>query len=940
MDLGPPQQRAVLAVLLLAEGAPVRMHELVDALWASAPPASAVGSVRTYVHRLRKQLHPSLIRSVGDGYVFPVSPEDLDLAAFRDLLSHAERARRVGDAKGTVLLLRDALALWRGGALADLRGEYAQARRERLDRLRLSVVETLLTLELDLGHPAEVATELTGLVAEHPLDERFRELLMLALYRCGRQSAALDTYRRARTLLADELGIDPGPGLQRMYERILRADAGLLAPRPADEPAPARTVPSAPALPVPAQLPSGLPAFVGRAAQLAMVDKVLPQCDEPPVTVVIGGMAGVGKTTFAVQWARQVASRFPDGHIHVDLRGFDPVGLPLAPEHALRTILQSLGVAQSVLPQDEDALAALYRTVLADRRVLLLLDNAGDARQVRRLLPSAPGCLAIVTSRNVLSTLIAVDGAHPVRLDALSPDEAHDLLARRLGHDRVAAEPAAVQEIVERCARLPLALAVAAARATTRSAFPLAAFAAELRDSQGSLDAFDDPEPGSTVDVRAVFSWSYHALTPAAARLFRLLSLHPGPSISLPAAASLIGLAVPHTRRLLAELLRAHLLDEPAPGRYASHDLLRAYGSELARTTDPPAEHHATRRRVLDHYLHSAREAVAAHSPERSPISPAPAAPGARAEDFAGDSTKAVAWFAAEQTVLLAAVEQAAAHGFDVHTWQLAWAVDIHLNRSGLWRDAEAVHRSAMDAGRRLGDPTAQAHAHCGLAKAATTLGRVDEARAHAERSVERFAESGDLRACAESWHVLCWVAECQGDPEAALSAAQQSLRIRRAVHDSGSDDERDSRATAGALNAVGWAHGLLGRHQQALDHCREALALHRKSGRDHGLWHIWNSIGTAQHHLGQYDEAVTSFRNALAGYQQTGSLPIAEAGTRRRLGDTYLSMGRPDAARAEWTEALSILERLGHADAERLRTGLRELPAPDAHRFSPHRSG
>ncbi|MGW7380991.1 BTAD domain-containing putative transcriptional regulator [Streptomyces sp. NPDC054794] len=934
VDLGPPQQRALLAVLLLAEGAPVQGHELVDALWGGEPPASAVGSIRTYVHRLRKLLGPSVIRSAGNGYQVPVVQEELDLVVFRDLLARADRARRAGDAEGTALRLREALALWRGTALADIRGEYAQAQRERLGKLRLSALEHLLTATLDLGRHEEAATELAWLVAEHPLDERFRELLMLALYRCGRQSAALATYREVRTLLAEELGIDPGPGLQRMHERILRADAGLLAaPRPgAAERIPARTAPPAPPLPVPAQLPGALPVFVGRRDQLALADEVLPQADEPPVTVTISGMAGVGKTTFAVHWARQVAARFPDGQLHVNLRGFDPFGPPVGSEHALRTVLRSLGVAQHSLPHDVDTLSALYRTLLADRRVLILLDDARDAQQVRPLLPSAPGCLAIVTSRNLLSGLIAVEGAHPLRLDVLSVAEAHAFLARRLGQERVAAEPAAVREIIERCARLPLALAVASARAAARCAFPLATLAAELRDSQGSLDAFDDAEPDGAADVRAVLSSSYHDLTPAAARLFRLLSLHPGPDTSLPAAASLVGLPPADTRQLLAELLRAHLVDEPVAGRYSSHDLLRAYGSELARTTEPPAEHRATLRRALDHYLHSAREAVALHSPERSLIPLAPAAAGVRAEEFAGASAKAVAWFAAEQSVLRAAVEQAAAHGFDVHAWQLAWALDIHLNRSGLWRDAEAVHLTALDAARRLGDPIARAHAHSGLAKALTTLGRVDEARAHIERSVELFTGSGDLRACAESHHVLCWVAECQGDLESALGAAQRSLAIRRAVHDPeapGSDDERGSRATAGALNALGWIHGLLGQHQEALDHCRQALALHEERGLGYGVWHIWNSIGSAHHHLGQYDEAVASFRKALAGYRQTGCLPIAEAGTLRRLGDTYVSMGRAGAARAEWTTALAILERLGHADAETLRADLRRLPAP-----------
>lgn len=948
VDLGPPQQRAVLAVLLLAEGSQVRVGELVDAVWGTEPVASATGSIRTYVHRLRRRLDPAVIRSMGDGYVVRVSPEELDVAAFRDLVAQAEQARRAGDAKDTARLLRDALGLWRGTALAGIRGEYAQAQRERLGALRLSALEARLAAELDLGAHTDVATELAGLVAEHPLDERFLDMLMLALYRSGRQAAALAAYREGRTLLADELGVDPGPGLQRTYERILRADPGLLAPDTPDTPdaaavsgvvalAPAAPV-VAPALPVPAQLPADLPVFVGRDTQLAQVGALLPGSGEQSPTVVvsaIGGAAGVGKTTFAVHWARRVAARFPDGQIHLNLRGFDPAGPPVSPEHALRSVLESLGVAPGGLPQGVDALSALYRTLLADRRVLLLLDNARDAQQVRPLLPASPGCLVIVTSRDRLSGLVATEGAHPVHLDVLSVDEAHDLLARRLGHDRVAAEPEAVQEIIERCARLPLALAVAAARAIARSAFPLAVFAAELRDSQGSLEAFSDTEPDSTADVRAVFSWSYHALTPAAARLFRLLALHPGPDTSLPAAASLGGLTVAHTRQLLAELVRAHLVDEPAPGRYASHDLLRAYGTELAHTTDPPAEHHAARLRVLDHCLHSAHRAGTLYSPGRCAIVLPALAVGVRPEEFTAvaggldSSGESAAWFAAEQAVLLAAVGQAAAHGFETHTWQLAWAIEHYLDRRGLWRDLEAVHRTAMDAALRLRDRTAQAHAHRGLARATTDLGRVDEARVHMERAIELFAETADMAACAESLRQLSWVAERQGDLEAALDAAQRSLAMHRA-------EQAGGKQTAGALNAVGWYHTLLGQHEQALEHCREALALlQQEPGYDYGEADIWDSIGYAHHHLGQYEEAVTAYRNALALYRRV-DVPYAEADTMGRLGDTHLSAGRPQLAHAEWSAALHILERLDHADADCLRAKLRELPEPDGHRVSP----
>uniref|UniRef100_A0AAU2ACR9 Tetratricopeptide repeat protein n=1 Tax=Streptomyces sp. NBC_00093 TaxID=2975649 RepID=A0AAU2ACR9_9ACTN len=932
IELGPPQQRALLAVLLLAEGSQVLTSALVDAVWGTRAPASALGILRTYVHRLRQALEPagdttsSVIRSTGDGYQLRTSSAELDLRTFRELLGRGERARGTGDLKGSAAQLRDALGLWQGTALAGVRGEYAQTQRQRLHELRLSAEAARLSADLDLGAHAQATAALTGLVAEHPLDERFRELLMLALYRSGRQAAALDTYREAQTLLADELGVDPGPALQTMYQRVLRADTALLAPSPlasAEPPEPART--AAAPVAAPAQLPAGLSVFVGRDAELAEVAG-LPSGGTVVISA-IAGMAGVGKTTFAVHWARRAADGFPDGQLYLNLRGFDPVGQPVPPEHALRTLLESLGADPRGLPQDVDALAALYRTLLTGKRVLVLLDNARDAAQVRPLLPGEPGCLVIVTSRNRLSGLVAVDGAHPLHLDVLSMPEARALLARRLGTGRVAAEPDAVEEIINRCARLPLALAVTAARVATRSAVPLSAISAELRESAGGLDAFHDGD--NAADVRAVFSWSYQTLTPDAARLFRLLALHPGPDTSLPAAASLAGLTRPHARQLLSELVRAHLVDETVPGRYASHDLLRAYATELAESADPPDEVRTARQRMLDHYLHTAREAVALTNRGRVLISLPRPAEGMRAEEFGEDAENAAAWFAAEQAVLLAAVEQAATHRYDVHAWQLAWAMANHLHVQGLWQEEETVHRTAVDAALRLGDRTAHAYAHLGLGTATTGLGRFGEGRVHVERAIELHTEAGDTRACAESCRVLTWVAEQQGDLHSALDAAQRSLALLRAHGGTGTEDRRLRTATASALNSVGWSHVLLGQHREGLDHCEQALALHEQLGDDIHAAHTWDSIGHAHHHLGQYDEAVTSFRNALALYRRHDDLRWFLSGTLMRLGDTHLSVGRPDAARAAWTEGLDILERLAHSDAEQLRARLRRLDDP-----------
>ncbi|MFD9286401.1 BTAD domain-containing putative transcriptional regulator [Streptomyces mirabilis] len=936
IDLGPPQQRLVLAALLLAEGAQVASGELVEAVWGCEAPASAFGVLRTYVHRLRKALEPagdataSVIRSTGDGYQLLTSPQELDLSSFRELLAQAEQARCAGDIKGVAGFLQEALSLWRGTALAGTRGDYAQAQRQRLDGLRMSAQADRIAAELSLGDHSTAAAELSGLVAEHPLDERFRELLMLALYLSGRQAAALATYREARILLAKELGVDPGPALQTMYQRILRADTTLIAspsttaPAQAHVPAAPRPVPAR-SLPVPAQLPPDLPVFVGRDAELTELTE--SAFGGTVVVSAISGTAGVGKTAFAVHWARRVADRFPDGQLYVNLRGFDPVGLPVSPEHALRTVLESLGADARKLPQDLDSLAARFRTLLTGKRVLLLLDNVHDASQVRPLLPGAPGCLALVTSRSRLPGLVAVNGAHPVDLAVLSVPEAREFLARRLKPGQAEAEPQAVEEIISRCARLPLALAVTAARAATRPTLSLTAIAAELRESADGLDAFHDGD--TAADIRAVFSWSYQALAPQAARLFRFLALHPGPDITLPATASLAALSLPHTRHLLTELVQVHLLEEHIPGRYTAHDLLRTYATELTRAFDSPRDAQAARSRILDHYLHSAREALTLTG-ERALISMAPAAEGVRVETFGADTDKATAWFTAEQAVLLAAVEQASAHHYDVHTWQLAWAVANHLHWRGLWQEHEAVHHIALAAARRLGDLTAQAHTHHGLSVATAARDRSDEARVHAERAIELFTDLDDMQTCAECYRALSQVAERQGDPDTALDAAQRYLALMQtyADRDRDTDDSRGRRATAAALNMVGWSHSQLGQHQQALEHCRQALALCQELECSTGVAETWGNIGYAHHHLGQYGQAVAAYRNAVDSSRQSDfHWKTAEA--LMCLGDAHLGYRQPDAARAAWAEALGIKERLGAggaADTEPLRTRMRRL--------------
>ncbi|MET8159275.1 tetratricopeptide repeat protein [Sphaerisporangium sp. NPDC005289] len=683
-----------------------------------------------------------------------------------------------------------------------------------------------------------------------------------------------------------------------------------------------------PALTVPRQLPTAVAGFAGRTGELAALTSLLESTSTAATVVIsaVDGTAGIGKTALAVCWAHGVADRFPDGQLYVNLRGFDPAGPPMSPADAVRGFLDAFEVPSERIPVGLDAQASLYRSILAGRRMLVLLDNARDAAQVRPLLPGTPGCFVLVTSRTRLTSLIAAEGARPLTVHLLPDAEARELLTCRLGPDRVAAEPQAVEEIITLCARLPLALSVVAARAAAHPQFSLAALARELRHTRGGLQGFEGGEV--SVDVRVVFSWSYQRLDPAAARLFRLLGLHPGPDVTAAAAASLAGIDLAQARRAIADLAGYHLLAEQVPGRFGFHDLLRAYATELAGTHDSDDERQEARRRMLDHYLHTTYAANLLLHPRYDPITITASVPGVVAEEIT-EVASALAWFEAEYAVLLATIHLAVDAGHHNHAWQLPHELTEFFVRRGHWADWVAIEGTALGAVQCLGDRPGQAHTHRRLGRALAWLGRYDEAHDHLRQALVLFAELGDILGQADVYNRISAVFEQQGNPTDALTHAQRAVALARTT---------DSlRSLAQNLNNVGWYHALLGEPEPALSYCRQALTLNRQVGDRRGEASALDSLGYAYHRLGQYEQAIDYLQRACA--------ITAELGDRHRLadqldhlGDAFHAAGDHDAARAAWRQTLTILDQLGvvragtgpgYPDADEIGAKLRRLAEP-----------
>jgi len=941
VPLGPPKPRVVLAVLLLHANETVSAGLLAEAVWDGTPPATVRTALQNHVMRLRRALGPELGGRLATrplGYRLEVRDGELDLTRFARLHESGRAAARDGAWADAARHLDAAMDQWTGEPLSDLsRSALLTAELRRLTELRLQAMELRMEASLRLGRHRDVIGELQRLASIYPLHERFREQLMLALYRDGRQTEALAAYLDIRRTLVDELGVEPADGLQRLQQAILAADPALAAAEltpPAGDRSTAAT--GREKTPVPRQLPATVPYFTGRSEELAALSARLDQTGSVALVIsAIGGTAGVGKTALAVSWAHQVAGQFPDGQLYVNLRGYDP-GQPLTAADALAGFLRALGVPGQDIAPEADERAARYRSLLAGRRMLVILDNARSAEQVRPLLPGAPGCAVVITSRDALTGLVVRDGAVRLSLDLLPSADAVGLLRELIGA-RAVAEPAAAEALATRCCRLPLALRVAAELAAARPGIPLADLVEELADQQHRLDMLDVTEdPRSS--VRAVFSWSCRHLDDGAARAFRLLGLDPGPDCDPYAAAALTGATVDEARELLDRLTRAHLVAASGASRFGMHDLLRGYARDL---TEAPERQQALTR-LLDYYLHAAAVAMHAVYPAEDRLRPSIVAAAAPVPPVT-EPAAALAWLDEQRPSLVAAAAQAAEGGWPGHAVRLATTLYRYLVAGGHYPETVAVYTSARHAARRLGDLAAEAFALASLGevdwrqgrclRAASlmeqaialsrdagdrtgearalgnlglvelVLGRVQQAADHLRDAVAAFRETGDQAGVARTLSNLGVAERRQGRDRAAAELFGQALALCREVGDR--PGEAWSLARLGRL-AAGDGHG-----PQALRQLEQAVAVFREVGDRAGEAYALTNLAVAEAQQGRYQQATEHHELALALYRETGER-AGEAEALNGLGEILRATGRIAEAQARHATALTLAEQVG----------------------------
>lgn len=860
VSIGHARQRCVLAVLAVDAGLLVPSDVLIDRVWGDKPPHRAKAALFSYVSRLRAAL-PGVVKQRSGGYVLDVDRSTVDLHRFREL------AARTADEQS----LTEALRLWRGQALAGLSGAWVEQTRDNLEQQRLTTAADLVDVRLRGGEGPRLVDELAERVDAHPLDERVAAQYMLALHRSGRTADALDHHRRLREVLVEELGADPNHQVQDLHQRILQSDPALLTTTA-----------------VPRQLPAPPAAFVGRHDQLAALG-------ERTQVTVIAGVGGTGKTWLALRWAHEHQQDFPDGQLHVDLRGFSPEGTPMPAAVAVRGFLNALGVTPDRLPVDPHAQAALLRSKLADQRMLLVLDNAADSGQVTPLLPGGTSCTVLITSRRHLPGLATAHGARHIALGPLPEPEARELLTARLPD----AEPAEIDEVIGLCGGFPLALGIIAGRPH----LPLKVIIGELRSL--GIDALDSDEPSASLP--AVLSWSHQALTDEQSRAFELLASAPGPDIALPAAAHLLDRSPGRTNALLGALERMSLVARDSHGRYLMHDLVRQYGLDRARVATDE-DRAAALDRVVQAYIGLARYHDSLLDPHRkAPVEITPiTAPTA-------DAAGALAWFDAEHACLLACVRQARRSN---QVWQLAWVLGSYHWKRGHLHDDLAAWQAGLEAVRQIDEKSLLAMAHQLVGNALARTSRFDEGLTHLGHAL-RFAEGDERRESHVHLATSLWLTTTGRHAE-ALPHAKQALAGYRAL------GMRPNEAIT--LNGVGAILAELGEYEEAIAYCEAGLELQGELGMPGTKASTLHTLGLVARLSGDAESALRYHESALAIHREIDETYMIPHDL-RRIGEALLAQGRTDETVRTWREALAMFVARGHEeDAEATRARLRSV--------------
>ncbi|MEV8636037.1 tetratricopeptide repeat protein [Streptosporangium sp. NPDC051023] len=919
-DLGWTKERHVLAILLMTPGKPVTAESLIHRVWDDRPPAKARDRLYTHIARLKRRLHDAedtvRLRRHAGAYFLETDPENIDYHRFRTLRSQARAARENGESEQAFQLYREAVRLRRGEPLTGLSGSWAARTRQKLEEeLRDSILERI-ELELNHGRNSDLVTELHELANRFPFDEKIVELLMLTLYRDGRQMEALTTYREARQRLIDELGTEPGPGLRTLHRRILQNDPVLLPTlRPGDQ----ENIP-------PNHLPRDIYTFTGRTTELNLLTG--GQTGRNTVTVLaIDGMAGVGKTALAVHLAHRLAGDYPDGQLYLDLHGHDTRHDAMDPATALDRLLRGLGIPGSRIPSSLDERATTWRTELAHRRVLIMLDNATGHEQISHLIPGTPGCLVVITSRRRLAGL---DDVHSLSLDVLPAEDGAALFGRVVG-SRLALPPEHVASVVRLCGRLPLAIQLVGNRLRHRPAWSVADLAELLGRAKRRL-----PEiRAENREITAAFELSFHSLDRRLQQAFWRLGLHPGADLTSESASALLGSNLTEAEKILDDFLDHHLIDESRRGRYHFHDLIREYALLLS---DRETESLRTEvlQRAYDHYLFTASTADRMLYPHRA--HGAFEVPDSSRPRIGFDTAEqALTWMNTELDNLILVTRHAAGHGWATHAAMLAHALSQHLDLWGHWAEGAEIHERAVATWRKLGDRLAMARAQGDLSVASWRIGRHDEALRLAAEALEIQRAAGDRWATGDLLDHSGLVHWHRSELDVALNYFEQALRLRRTIG--------DRHGQANSLNHIAFIHYHRGDYAESTEYMRRALALYREDGDQRGqqitlnnignvelqiglhaeaLSHyeeaasfdlqmgphntsLWlNNVGHAYQHLGRYNEALDYYRKSLKGSREVGDR-WHEAKVLNNIGSCYALMGRDGEVLTHHQKALHI---------------------------------